>query len=102
MKAKGDAISVVIPVRNRPTVVCEAVSSALKIELISEVLIVDDHSTEVLVGDCLVDPKHSSRVRFLKNNDVPGAQGARLTGVRAAENDLILFLDSRCHRGHGR
>src|SRR5215472_15617430 len=88
-------ITTVIPVFNRADVVGQAIDSVLAQELPAEcslrVLIVDDGSTDNLSGalarfggkiDCIRHPKNA------------GAPAARNTGVAAAADGLVAFLDS--------
>lgn len=86
------AVSVVIPVFNRPMLASRAIESALAQEQVSlEVIVVDDGSTPpyALPAHLATDP----RIRLVRtaNN---GAAAARNRGVAEARFDWIAFLDS--------
>jgi glycosyltransferase involved in cell wall biosynthesis len=87
------AISVVIPVRDRPEAVRRAIASALAQTLpAAEVVVVDDASApplrreEIAPGD--------APVRLLRHEAARGAAGARQAGVEAARGEIVAFLDS--------
>jgi GT2 family glycosyltransferase len=85
-------VSVVIPTRDRPAVVAEAVRSALGqtyAEL--EVVVVDDGSASPL--ELPPDVGGDPRVRVLRLHAPAGAGEARNTGVRTTRGPLIAFLD---------
>ena len=85
-------VSVVIPTRNRPALVCRAVQSVLSqtYKEIEAVVVVDgpDEATVAALAE-LKDP----RVRVLALEENVGGSEARNTGVRAAAGDWIAFLD---------
>lgn len=79
-------VSVVIPTAGR----CEwraAVSSALRQSLDSvEVIVVNDGTAEL-------EPFDDPRVRLLRAGPGAGGNAARMVGVRAAQGEIIAFLD---------
>lgn len=85
-------LSVVIPVHNRPTAVCEAVRSVLaEAGDDVEVVVVDDGSTDDTVA--AVEALADSRVRVV-SIPASGVSVARNEGVAAARADFVAFLDS--------
>ncbi len=92
--ASGRApISVVIPVRNRPALVLEAIDSVLAQSLLpQEIIVVDDASTQQV--DLSNYLGSSVTVKVLRGSRRRGAQLSRLAGVKAAKSDLVAFLDS--------
>lgn len=82
--------TVVIPCRNRHDRIVRAVSSALSVPVVTEVIVVDDRSSPPIEPALFGD----ARVRVVPNALAAGAQGARVTGARAASAGVILFLDS--------
>jgi glycosyltransferase involved in cell wall biosynthesis len=82
---------VVIPTRNRSHLVTRAIASALNSgEACSEVLVVDDGSTDDTRE--VVAAISDSRIRYFYS-DSKGGPVARNLGFREADNPLIKFLD---------
>ena len=78
--------SVIIPTRNRPQYLIQAVESVMAQEAVSlEILVVDD-------GNVQLPAFSSERVRILPNGQ-RGAVAARNLGVAAAKGHYIAFLD---------
>jgi glycosyltransferase involved in cell wall biosynthesis len=88
-------ITAVIPVFNRAEVVGRAIESVLAQELPAgyslRVLIVDDASTDNLAGALARFGGKVDCIRHLQN---AGSPAARNTGVAAAADGLVAFLDS--------
>lgn len=85
-------VSVVIPTRDRPDCLAEAVASVLaQSRPVFEVIVVDDASRdpEAIRAALGNDP----RVRLLRNERSMGGGGTRNLGIANAEGDLIGFLD---------
>src|SRR5688572_24662883 len=84
-------ISVVIPVKNRATLLPKTLTNILNQTLTPfEVFVVDDGSTDDIAS---VISQFDSRVFFLKNSRRgPGA--ARNEGLLASTGDYIQFFDS--------
>lgn len=84
-------ISIVIPNYNGVFFVEEALESALNQDYMNkEVIVVDDGSTD---GSGELLRKYEDRIRLIQTEN-RGAAAARNTGLRAAEGELIAFLDS--------
>jgi len=86
-------VSVIIPTRNRPSLLVDALGSVLGQDYRDlEVLVVDDAS---------VDPDENARVierfggpvRHLVREQSGGPSAARNTGLRASDSEYIAFLD---------
>ena len=85
-------MTVIIPVRNRPKLLLEAINSVLKqTSLPREIIVVDDASTTEVELSGL---DSEVPIRCIRNNQRLGAQYSRLRGVRAANSELVAFLDS--------
>lgn len=88
-------VSVVIPTYERPDLLGDAVKSALDQTYESiEILVVNDGSAtpaETAVADITALPK--TDMTFLRHNENRGANAARNTGAKAANGDLVAFLD---------
>ncbi len=85
------SVSVVIPAKNVAAYVGETIASALAQREITEVIVVDDGSTDgtaaIVLG--IRDP----RLRLM-TNDSAGVSAARNFGARHASGDWLLFLDA--------
>lgn len=89
-------ISVVIPVYNAAALVTRAVESAVTQAQVSEVLLVEDGSTDDSYRRCQELAVQWPQVRLLENDARHnlGAAEARNRGWRAARSELIAFLDA--------
>src|SRR6476646_10232516 len=89
------SVSVIVPVWNRAHSVPAAIDSVLAQELQAgwslNVIVVDDGSTDDLVG--ALRP-YGSRVTHLRRARNGGAAAARNTGVGAAQAAYVAFLES--------
>ena len=91
-------LSVVIPVFNMGTFLPELVSSLKKsgvLDLASEILMVDDGSTDDTVAQVNLLKTQEPRVCLLSLGSNQGRYVARLKGAEAAKSNHILFIDSR-------
>ncbi len=89
-------VSTVIPVRNRPLLLQEAVESVLaQTHRLIEVIIVDDGSTDETpaMADALAS-QHPGVVQPLVRNPPLGPGPAREAGRKAARGEFIQYLDS--------
>jgi glycosyltransferase involved in cell wall biosynthesis len=83
---------VVIPTRNRRTVLMRTLASALAQEEVEfETVVVDDGSSDVTAAAVrgLEDP----RVSLVRHESATGVAAARNTGIAAARGDWVAFLD---------
>lgn len=88
------AVSVIIPVFNRPDVLRRAVDSVLSQTFPGyELIVVDDGSTEP-IADVLSEARDGVDLRLLRHDTNRGAAAARNTGARAAKGRYLAFLDS--------
>lgn len=89
--SRSPTISVIIPVYNGEAFLGEAVASVLaQTQPATEVIVVDDGSTD---GSATVAEGFGERVRVLRQRN-QGASAARNHGVRAAQGELLTFLDA--------
>jgi glycosyltransferase involved in cell wall biosynthesis len=86
-------LTVVIPTKNRPTMLPRALASVLGQVEDAEVVVVDDGSTpenaRLVEQACLVD----RRVRLLRNETSLGPQAARNLGISVARGAYLSALD---------
>jgi len=90
-RAMSSAVSVVIPAKNAAAYIGETIASALAQACVTEIIVVDDGSTdgtEAIVG-AIRDP----RLRLMKNN-ASGVSAARNLGACNAHGDWLVFLDA--------
>lgn len=86
------AVSVIIPVHNRPQLLQTALESILAQSFTDyEILVVDDGSTVELLG--AVPALNHPAVRYLRQPNA-GAGAARNSGLAAAGGEFMSFLDS--------
>jgi glycosyltransferase involved in cell wall biosynthesis len=88
-------ITTVIPVYNRAHVIGRAIESALAQELPPDgshrIVVVDDGSTDDLPGVLL---PFDHRIECIRHPQNAGAAAARNTGIAAAQDGFVAFLDS--------
>ena len=84
-------ISVIIPIKNRASLIAQTLESIIHQSLKpAEIILVDDGSTDALE---VVVAKYADSIIYLKNNGSgPGA--ARNTGLKFATGKFIKFFDS--------
>ncbi len=89
-------VSVVIPVYNAAKYLEQAVTSALDQPETTEVLLIEDGSTDDSLGVCTRLAASQARVKLLRHPDGEnhGAAEARNVGLRAARCDYVSFLDA--------
>lgn len=86
--------SIIIPTRNRPSLLLRAVSSALAgLPRKAEIVVVDDAS-DIPAGQVLKDAL-CERIRVVRNDVPPGGGGspARNRGIEQSTGDVLFFLD---------
>ncbi|MEL6914285.1 MAG: glycosyltransferase family A protein [Pseudomonadota bacterium] len=88
------AVSVVLPVHNRETLVGRAIESVLAQDLADfELLVIDDCSTDGTVA-AVERYTADARVRLVRNETNLGPSGARNRGIELARGRYIAFQDS--------
>jgi len=87
-------VSLVLPCYNHAATLARAVASCIPQKGLTEILIVDDHSTDesLEVASALAVKDHRIRVVQTERNLGPG--GARNAGVREARGTHVSFLDT--------
>lgn len=86
-------ISVVIPVYNGAATICRAVDSALAQQTDTEIIVVNDCSTDA-TKEVLAPYVESGRIRYHENTENSGVAVSRNTGVALARGEYIAFLDA--------
>lgn len=90
--------SVVIPMYNSEKTIIDAVRSVFnqtRVELIDEVIVVDDGSTDysILVLEKYKYDNDLKKIKIIKTKN-GGAASARNVGIREAKNNMIALLDA--------
>jgi glycosyltransferase involved in cell wall biosynthesis len=91
-------LTVVVPCRNYGQFLSDAIESVLQQEGFgetTEVVVVDDHSTDPTTLECLSYWRTAdSRVRVIDNPGRSGAATARNLGIAQASGEWVAFLDA--------
>lgn len=87
-------ISVIIPCYNHEATLKRAVESALKQEITTEIIIVDDCSNDESFSVALELTRIDARIKALKTAVNMGLGGARNLGGVHATGDFLCFLDA--------
>ena len=82
-------VSVVIPARNEETTVGEIVARTCALDIVTEVIVVDDGSTDATAARA-----RAAGGRVISATDGPGKGQALAQGVDEATGDLIVFCDA--------
>lgn len=90
-RATSPAVSVVIPAKNAAAYIGETIDSALMQGGVSEIIVVDDGSTDGT--EAIVRAIRDPRLRLMRN-DASGVSAARNLGARNARGDWLVFLDA--------
>ena len=85
-------VSIIVPVYNVADYLDSCVDSALQLSVESEVLLIDDGSTDGSGQLCDLWAQKDSRVRVIHREN-GGLSAARNTGLQAARGEFVLFLD---------
>lgn len=92
MTTELPSVTAVVPTRDRPELLREAIKAILGQEYAGdiEVVVVYDQSEP---DTSLASDEEHRRVRVITNTRSPGLSGARNTGIMAATGDLVAFCD---------
>lgn len=86
-------VSVIIPTKDRPGLLDEAIASALaQTRAPNEVVVVDDGSTPP-VDAVALSARHGPKLRVMRNESSRGLAFCRNLGVEACTSDHVLHLD---------
>ena len=86
------SIAVIIPTYNRASTIVACIESVLSQSFpASEIIIIDDHSTDDSVN---IINKFKDKIILHHTKEHSGAQVARNIGIKAAQSEWIAFLDS--------
>jgi glycosyltransferase involved in cell wall biosynthesis len=86
-------VNVVLPTYDRGDVVGDAIESVLDQTYRNlELLVVDGGSTDETLA--VVESAADPRLSYLRRDEPEGVSAARNVGIRAAEGELVAFIDS--------
>jgi glycosyltransferase involved in cell wall biosynthesis len=87
-------VSVVVPIFNRANFIGESLASLQRERTVeTEIIVVDDGSTDGSIDAVRLLAKHDPRIRLI-TGEHQGVSAARNIGVRSANGQYITFLDS--------
>jgi GT2 family glycosyltransferase len=89
--------SLVIPTYNRLNILHSCLLGVLSQSLPTgqwEVIVVDDCSSDQTESYMRDLTKHTSNVKYLRNTSNLGRVATRNVGIRAAKNEIVIFLDN--------
>lgn len=89
-------ISVIIPVYNAENYVFQAVESALKLDDVFEIILIEDNSPDQSLQVCQEITSKHNRVKLFQHPDKKnhGAGPSRNLGIENSTGDFIAFLDA--------
>lgn len=93
LKQRDPIVAVIIPTRNRSSLLRRAINSVL-IQTYEKfkIYVIDDHSDEDISG--LISSYMDNRIHYLKLINAEGGGAARAYGVSTCHEELVCFLDS--------
>ncbi|MEI6039832.1 MAG: HAD-IB family phosphatase [Candidatus Berkelbacteria bacterium] len=87
-------LSVVIPAFNEEAIICHVIREALKPIEVTEVIVVNDGSTDRTEEKVLKEFEKNKKFVYLKHKQNKGKGLALKTGLIKAKEEVILFLDA--------
>lgn len=89
-------ISVIIPVYNAEKYISKAIESALQLDEVDEIILVEDQSPDNALQICRELAQKHSRVKLFQHPDHGnhGAGASRNLGIEKATGEFIAFLDA--------
>ncbi|MCS4434558.1 glycosyltransferase family 2 protein [Aquiflexum gelatinilyticum] len=90
------SVSVIIPVFNSQNTIERAVNSVINQPLVSEIILVDDGSTDnsILIAKNLITNHGLVKLFFHPSNQNRGAAASRNLGLTHAQSEWVQFLDA--------
>src|SRR5690606_24200440 len=89
------SISVIIPCYNSSDTIARAITSVLNQTLAAtEIIIVDDGSSDVNQTQDIIQQLDDRRIKLIKHQQNKNGSAARNTGIKAATGDIIALLDA--------
>jgi glycosyltransferase involved in cell wall biosynthesis len=86
-------LSVIMPVYNEISTIREIIDRVLDVEIVSELLIVDDGSSDG-TREALAEFRDDPRIRLILHEHNQGKGAAVVTGMRAARGQIMIVQDA--------
>lgn len=93
LKKVYPSYTIVIPAYNEAKTIGHVVNEALKIKEVSQVIVVDDGSSDD-TKEAISDFSADARFLYLRHRKNKGKGGALKTGIKAAKTEVVQFLDA--------
>lgn len=88
------SVGIIIAAKDAAETISHALSSAMKQPEVTEIIVVDDGSSDGTEAIARRTAQNDTRVRILRNARALGPAAARNTAIRASSADLIGILDA--------
>jgi glycosyltransferase involved in cell wall biosynthesis len=92
-KRMGKTLSVIVPVYNEKKTILPVIEQVLKLDFVTEVIVVDDGSTDG-TRDLLKETAFESRVKLIFHNGNQGKGAALRTGFGHATGNILTIQDA--------
>ena len=89
----GERITVIVPVYNEEKTVGGVVESILSCDVVDELIVVDDGSTDH-TREILEDLSKDNAFHYIRFSENKGKSYAMVAGVERAGGDIVVFVDS--------
>lgn len=91
---KDKTVSIIVPVYNVESYISDCIESILRqTYIVTEIILVDDGSTDCSGDICEKYAKGNSKIRVIHKEN-GGLSAARNTGLAAAEGEYVAFIDA--------
>ena len=88
------SVSVIIPAYNEAGRIGAVVRAVCQVEFVSEIIVVDDGSTDHTAEEALAAAGSEVKVQVVRHSTNQGKGQAMIDGWKAASDPLLLFLDA--------
>ena len=93
-KLQKKFFSVIIPAYNSERTILKAITSVIKQNIDCEIIIIDDLSKDKTLKIVTKVKKKYENIKILRNKSNIGVSRTRNLGIKKAQGEYIIFLDS--------